>query len=88
MAMNSSQENSFRTHMADGDWRMNIGINKENAGYYSDAKNHYYYAMREYEAAYDIARSAEDYRQHEAYRKARNAQNEFCNVMYRHDNEF
>ncbi|MBQ7798641.1 MAG: hypothetical protein IJ371_05910 [Clostridia bacterium] len=83
MAMDWSTKQSFDRYMADGDWHMRYGESYERDCYWSDAKDHYYRAANCYQQAYDIARSADDYSQNDAYRKQREAESNFRSISHK-----
>jgi len=85
MAMSWQQTLEFNNLMNSGNNYMNSGAYKERGAYFSDAKNCYYRAMQEYDRAYDLARSNDDYKQKDAYKARENARHEFSEVAYRED---
>lgn len=88
MAMDWSTKLEFDRIMSQGDWHMSHGEDRERNCYWSDAKNHYYYAMQSYQKAYDIARRAEDYSQNQSNEKYQYASRCFREITYKADSHF
>lgn len=66
MAMNNRQLYEYAVHMLNGEWRQGKAEAQEKKALYSDAKDSYFKAMKEYERAESIALEGVDSRRREA----------------------
>lgn len=80
MAMSDRDYSDYKYYMNQGDSLLRSAEGYENCGYYKDAQNKYYDAMREYERAYEIAYKCGDYNSSEASRKVGHCRSKYSEM--------